>query len=57
MELYNVLGVSALLIAIGVIIFRAAPRRTVAFWLWLVFAMALVALAIALPIGLFSLPT
>ncbi len=56
MQLFNVLGFSAVFLALAGIIGFLAPRRSATSWLWMVVAGALVFGAIALPIGLRQLP-
>ena len=57
MELFNALAFSAMLVALAIIAIMSAPRQSLWRWVWVTVAMALILCAIALPVGLFMIPS
>lgn len=57
MELFNALAFSAMLVALAIIAIMSAPRQSLWSWVWVAVAMALILCAIALPVGLFMVPS
>ena len=57
MELFNALAFSAALVALAIIAIMTAPRHGRWRWVWIGVAVALILCAIALPIGLYIVPS
>jgi len=56
-ELFNALAFSAVLVALAIIALMSAPRQSRWRWVWIAVAVALILCAIALPVGLFVVPS
>jgi hypothetical protein len=56
-ELFNALAFSAVPVALAIIAFMTAPRHGRWRWVWIGVAVALILCAVALPIGLYVVPS